>query len=308
MSDKKTPTNNHPKANEAPSEAERPKCGIIMPISTLDGLLPSHWEDVKGILREAIEAAGFEAELVSETEESTIIHKTIIQNLYNNPIVVCDVSGKNPNVMFELGVRLTFDKPTVVVKDDKTDYSFDMSPIEHVGYPRDLRFHQIVQFKEKLAAKVKATYELATKDRNYSTFLKHFGQFILPKLEQKEVSPDEFIIKRLEELTQSMSRLERATRFTDNRPFVSDDPLRYLGFDVGHQSAGRVKKILKLLQREFPTLHVELTPDELRVFTSPLTSHGIESLKRRILSEFELLNEAKAHESETAILSSGEGN
>ena len=179
MAIKKTPSNG--KAESSTNNHERPKCGIIMPISTLDGLPPSHWEDVKSVLREAIESAGFQADLVSETEESAIIQKTIVQNLYNNPIVVCDVSGKNPNVMFELGIRLTFDKPTVVVKDDQTNYSFDMSPIEHLGYPRDLRFNQIVQFQEKLAAKVKATYELATQDPNYSTFLKAFGQFTVPK-------------------------------------------------------------------------------------------------------------------------------
>jgi hypothetical protein len=35
--------------------------------------------------------------------------------------------------MFELGMRLAFDKPTVIIKDDKTDYMFDTGIIEHVG-------------------------------------------------------------------------------------------------------------------------------------------------------------------------------
>src|SRR5690606_35815500 len=92
-------------------------------------------------------------------------------------IVVCDVSGKNPNVMFELGMRLAFDKPTVIVKDDKTDYSFDTGIIEHVGYPRDLRFSKIVLFKDKLSEKVKATYQKSLSDPEHSTFLKSFGRF-----------------------------------------------------------------------------------------------------------------------------------
>jgi hypothetical protein len=53
------------------------------------------------------------------------------------------VSGKNPNVMFELGIRLAFDKATIIIKDDKTDYSFDTSVIQHIPYPRDLRHNQI---------------------------------------------------------------------------------------------------------------------------------------------------------------------
>jgi hypothetical protein len=90
--------------------------------------------------------------MVSDSDDSGVIHKRIIENLYNNPIVVCDVSGKNPNVMFELGIRLAFDKSTIIVKDHATDYSFDTSPIEHVGYPRDLRFSTVVE-KQNLRRK-----------------------------------------------------------------------------------------------------------------------------------------------------------
>jgi hypothetical protein len=135
--------------------SKKPICGIVMPISNIDGCAAEHWVEVREILLEAIEEAGFEGNLVSNAEEVGIIQKRIIENLYDNPIVVCDVSGKNPNVMFELGLRLAFDKPTVIIKDDKTAYSFDTAPIEHIEYPRDLRFSQIVEFKERLAEKIK---------------------------------------------------------------------------------------------------------------------------------------------------------
>ncbi len=152
-------------------------CGVVMPISTIDGCSESHWSDVMDILTETIEAAGFEPNLVSNADDVGIIQKRIIQNLYDNPIVVCDLSGKNPNVMFELGIRLAFDKPTIIIKDDKTSYSFDTSPIEHLQYPRDLRFSRIVEFKAKLADKIKATHAKVTSDNSYTTFLKHFGEF-----------------------------------------------------------------------------------------------------------------------------------
>ncbi|MDV2373127.1 RNA helicase, partial [Vibrio cholerae] len=74
-----------------------------MPISAIDGCNEQHWLDVKQILTEAIELSGYSANLVSYADDVGIIQKRIIQNLYENPIVVCDVSGKNPNVMFELG-------------------------------------------------------------------------------------------------------------------------------------------------------------------------------------------------------------
>jgi hypothetical protein len=192
----------------APAIEARPKCGIVMPISACDACTEQHWSEVKAIITDAVETVGFSASLVSDADDVGIIQKRIIQNLYDNPIVVCDVSAKNPNVMFELGMRLAFDKPTIIVKDDKTSYSFDTSPIEHLEYPRDLRFSKIVDFKRNLGEKVKATVARAENDQSYTTFLKHFGKFSVAKLETTEVSKEDFIIEELRELRRIVSRRE----------------------------------------------------------------------------------------------------
>lgn len=187
--------------------SELPKCGIVMPISEIDGCPSEHWEDVLAILKEVIEEAKFEANLVSDSDDIGVIQKRIVQNIYNNPVVVCDVSGKNPNVMFELGLRLAFDKPTIIIKDDKTAFSFDTSIIEHISYPRDLRFNKMVEFKKELLKKIKGTYEKSQSDPNYSTFLKNFGEFKVAKLHQQEVSSDEFILESIVELKSEIQRL-----------------------------------------------------------------------------------------------------
>ena len=60
----------------------KPICGIIMPISEIDGCSESHWTDVFDILSEAVEDAGFDPNMVSNADDVGIIHKRIIQNLY----------------------------------------------------------------------------------------------------------------------------------------------------------------------------------------------------------------------------------
>ncbi len=182
-------------------------CGLVMPISGIDGCSESHWLEVMKILREAVEDAGFLPNLVSDADEVGIIQKRIIQNLYDNPIIVCDVSGKNPNVMFELGMRLAFDKPTIIVKDDRTDYSFDTSLIEHLEYPRDLRFSKIVEFKKALSGKVRKTFEASQKDTSYTTFLKNFGEFKVAKLDERQVPSQELILEELQFIKMGMKRL-----------------------------------------------------------------------------------------------------
>ena len=224
-------------------------CGIVMPISSLDGCGEGHWSDVLSIIVEAIEAAGFDGNLVSNADDVGIIQKRIIQNLYENPIVVCDVSGKNPNVMFELGMRLAFDKPTIIIKDDKTSYSFDTSPIEHLEYPRDLRFSRIVDFKNRLTEKIIATYKKSTIDKNYTTFLKHFGEFKVAVIDKKEVSGQEFIIDELKGIRNAVRQLQRAQASKEERnsePEISDMKSS-LDYCVGNASSNLLRKIIDVI-------------------------------------------------------------
>lgn len=206
-----------------PEEQPVPICGIVMPISAIDSCSEEHWRDVKGILSEAIEDAGYFPQLVSDAEEVGIIQKRIIQNLYENPVVVVDVSAKNPNVMFELGMRLAFDKPTVIVKDDKTTYSFDTSPVEHLTYPRDLRFGRIVDFKEALAEKIRATYQKAQDDPNYTTFLKHFGTFKVAELKTEVVPQDRIVLEELRSLRELVLKVAATARGpeSDSTPILA---------------------------------------------------------------------------------------
>lgn len=221
---------------------EKPICGIIMPISPIDGCSNEHWNEVKNILTEAIESAGYCASLVSDADDSGIIQKRIVQNIYDNEIVVCDVSGKNPNVMFELGMRLAFDKPTIIVIDDKTNYSFDTAPIEHLSYPRDLRYYSILKFKEKLRDKIVATIKKSKEDPQYTTFLKHFGEFEIAHVEKKEGSFNDVILSRLDDITHQINTIQRRN-FNGNRVVIHRED--------GNDSRIRAKDIIKMETERF---------------------------------------------------------
>jgi len=182
-------------------------CGIIMPISAIDGCNEKHWADVKSIISEAIRDAGFTPRIVSTSDDSGIIQQRIVQNIYDDKIIVCDVSGRNPNVMFELGMRLAFDKPTILIMDNNTDYTFDTSIIEHLIYPRSLDYYQTRDFKDNLKNKIIATISKA-EDPNYSTFLKQFGEFKTAKIDKKDVKLEEVILNKLESLSSQIIRMQ----------------------------------------------------------------------------------------------------
>lgn len=181
-----------------------------MPISAIGDCEAGHWIEVKDIIDSAIERAGCTPILVSEAQDVGIIQDRIVQNLYSNPIVVCDISHRNANVMFELGMRLAFDKPTIVIKDDKTVAPFDTGPLEYIEYPRDLRFSAINTFSERLSEKLEATLEKPKNKR--SSFLSAFGQLKSVKLESTDVSASEFLIEEMKLLRSEVARLR------DNSP------------------------------------------------------------------------------------------
>lgn len=206
---------------EIPKKKNKLDCGIIMPISPIDGLSSEHWKEVFLIISDSVEMVDFNPNLVSNGTDVGVIQKRIIQNLYKNPIAVCDVSAKNSNVMFELGLRLAFDKPTIIIKDDKTNYSFDTSPIEHLEYPRDLRFSSIVKFKQELSKKISATYQASIDNPNYTTFLKHFGEYKISNLEEKEVTSDKYIMESIADLKREIKLLRISPNKSNNVDYAN---------------------------------------------------------------------------------------
>lgn len=181
------------------------KCGIIMPIATHSDYSKEHWKEVLSILVDTVKQTEFDPRLVSDDVAIGLIHERIVNNIYNDDIVICDVSSKNPNVMFELGLRLAFDKPTIIIKDEKTGYSFDTGVIEHLNYPSSLRFNKIVEFKTELVKRINATYEKSKSEVNYSPFLKSFGKTIVPaKINQTEIAESKYILSKLDNLSKEL--------------------------------------------------------------------------------------------------------
>lgn len=249
------------KPDRTPEVAERNHCGIIMPIASMPGYDAAHWIRVRNILERGIEAAGYIPRLVSESEEIGVIHGRIVQNLYDDDIVVCDVSGKNANVMFELGMRLAFDKPTIIVKDGETGYSFDTQVIEHINYRQDLRYDDVEEFVEKLAVTITATVAAKKADPNYSPFLSHFSKRIKPrKLETEEVSGLDFVLQKMSELD---GRLSHMTRLMEGQGQLVMSEADYMRWASTHD-----RGTLRIALRAAIQNHIEAILGEARAANS----------------------------------------
>ncbi|QGG41772.1 hypothetical protein [Aeromicrobium yanjiei] len=115
-------------------------CFIAMPITTHKeeaaryGGDTEHWNHVmEHLFVPAIEAAGYEA-IRPVTSGSSMIHAEIVKHLSESTMVLCDLSGHNPNVFFELGVRTSLDLPVALVKDNLTSIPFDLGGMNTHSY------------------------------------------------------------------------------------------------------------------------------------------------------------------------------
>lgn len=193
-------------------EQKKPTCGIIMPIGAMPPTYDSaHWSDVRSIINSAAEKAGFYPQIVSDSFEDDVIQSRIIKNLYENEVVVCDVSGVNPNVMFELGMRITFNKPVIAITDDFDDLPFDTKIIEHIKYPRDLHIHQTNKFIDDLASKIKLLHG-KHKEGKYKTPLDSLGPFEVFTPSTQQVPAEKYIADGIDNILKRMAQLERDVR------------------------------------------------------------------------------------------------
>jgi hypothetical protein len=132
--------------------AEQPsECFVIMPISDQDGYPEGHFTKVYNqIVKPSIEAAGYKSIRVDETENTHLIHATIIKKLIEAPMAICDLSSKNPNVMFELGIRQAFNMPVVLIQDEKTHRIFDVGGLNTLPYNSSREYDCVIDIQKRL--------------------------------------------------------------------------------------------------------------------------------------------------------------
>lgn len=69
--------------------------------------------------------AGFEVKTANK-QGSDVIQSTIINDLLEADLVIADLTDHNPNVLFELGMRMAHDKPVALIKTNDTGRIFDV--------------------------------------------------------------------------------------------------------------------------------------------------------------------------------------
>lgn len=112
-------------------------CFIVTPIGDPNSEIRRHIDGV--IDASIIPALGndYETIIPHRLYDLTTITKQIYQFLNECDLVIANLTGLNPNVMYELAVRFCIGKPVIIIIDDKTTLPFDVKDQRVIQYVND---------------------------------------------------------------------------------------------------------------------------------------------------------------------------
>ena len=131
------------------------KCFVIAPIGSEESETRKRSDQVlKYIIKPVAEECGYEAVRADEISEPGIITTQVIQRLIDDDLVIADLTGRNPNVFYELAIRHAIRKPVVqIIKRDER-IPFDVAVQRTIQY--DLDLESAAACKEELIKQIRA--------------------------------------------------------------------------------------------------------------------------------------------------------
>jgi len=208
------------------------KCFIIMPITT-PGFMVEKYRDGKDHFKHVLEClfmpgvqkAGYQV-VPPTAKGADLIHAGIVHNLETADIVLCDMSGLNPNVFFEFGIRTSLNKPVCVVRDELTDkVPFDTAILNYHEYKSSLETWEIEAEIKLLSEHIAASAE---RSKNENTLWKYFGLKKVAVPSEGEVSIEakiDYLAMKVDSLSKQIGSKDTAGRPEDG---VVPGPLKVL--------------------------------------------------------------------------------
>lgn len=91
-------------------------------------------------IRGAVEDAGLYCERADEIQFTGNVLDKINEHIRKADVIVAEMTGRNPNVFYEVGIAHTAGKSTVLLVQDADDIPFDMRNQNHLVYnPNDIK-------------------------------------------------------------------------------------------------------------------------------------------------------------------------
>src|SRR5437870_8180471 len=114
-------------------------CFVISPIGERGSVDRRRADGVLNeIIRAALESRGYKVERADHDKTPGIVTERIINKILDADLVVADLTGLNPNVMYELAVRHAAGKPVIQILEEGQALPFDIRSQNTIYFTSDL--------------------------------------------------------------------------------------------------------------------------------------------------------------------------
>jgi hypothetical protein len=85
-------------------------------------------------IRHASDAAGLRCRRADDIWENPAIIQDVVALIDRSRVVVCDCTGRNPNVFYEAGIAHTLGREVILITQNEQDIPFDLRHLRYVRY------------------------------------------------------------------------------------------------------------------------------------------------------------------------------
>lgn len=167
----------------ANSKAKR-RCFVLMPFSA------KYQEVYKQVYHPVCEANGVECWRVDEIARPGLITKDIVEGIIEADIVLADLTSKNANVFYELGIAHCVGNKTIMTSQSKDDVPFDIASNRVIFYEQSISGSK--DLTKKLDAAIKELLKSLDQTNNPVQEVLSSRLAIGVKRLQERILPDEF--------------------------------------------------------------------------------------------------------------------
>lgn len=262
-------------------------CFVMMPIADVDSYESRHFERVYTfIIEPACRQAGFEPTIASQVKTANVIMVDILERILNADMVVCDISARNPNVLYELGIRQSFDLPVTLIKDERTRDIFDIQGIRYVPYNSQLRIDLVSEAVNLLKESILETYE--NREKSIFSLVQILGRD-RARIKSSNVTDDtKIILAALDQLRTSgvemgtvidpSGHYRQSFQMTFENNFTEDDIRSVIQKLMPHNAIAfntRDKRVIKI--HIYSLKHI--TPDEINIVRTAFNAEFVSVIR-----------------------------